>query len=161
VPLGEKGSLSMQGIYGAEQDDNEHDMKGVFDVVASFAPSDTVTLVFNADYGNERNGVDTNGDGVGDDEAKWWGTAAYVDVMFTDTFGTAFRGEFFSDRADGALGCDAWEVTATGHQAYGDNALARLEVRYDQAAEDIFMDGDGKMQDDQITLAAELIFTFP
>ena len=73
----------------------------------------------------------------------------------------ATRAEFFSDRADGALGCDAWEVTVTGHQAYGDNAMARLEARYDQAANDIFEDGDGKMQDDQITLAGELIFTFP
>ena len=155
VPLGEKGSVSVQGIYGAERDDNESDMKGVIDVVATFSPSDGIDLMFNADYGKEENGISA------DEDAEWWGAAAYIDAMITDSFGVATRAEFFSDRADGALGSDAWEVTVTPHQAYGDNALARLEVRYDKAASDIFMDGDGKAQDDQITLAGELIFTFP
>jgi len=157
VPLGEKGSLSVQGIYGAEGDDNEHDMKGVIDVVASFSPSDGLDLVLNGDYGSEENVAGTGKD------ADWWGVAAYVDAMITDAFGVATRAEFFSDSNEdrGGLGTDGWEVTVTGHQAYGDNAIARLEARYDQTAADIFMDGDGKMQDNQFTLAAELIFTFP
>jgi len=157
VPLGEKGSLSVQGIYGAEGDNNEDDMKGVIDVVASFSPSDGIELLFNADYGSEENVA-----GTGED-ADWWGVAAYLDAMITDAFGVATRAEFFSDSNEdrGGLGTDGWEVTVTGHQAYGDNAIARLEARYDQTAADIFMDGDGKMQDNQFTLAAELIFTFP
>jgi hypothetical protein len=156
VPLGERGSVSVGGMYGAEQDDNEGDMRGLIDVVASFSPSDGIDLLFNFDWGTEENAA---ADG---DDAEWWGAAAYIDAMITDTFGVAGRAEFFSD-SDGARGLDTdvWEVTVTGHQAYGDNAMARLEGRYDQAAADIFMDGDGNMQDDQFTLAAELIFTFP
>jgi len=157
VPLGEKGSISVQGIYGAEGDDNEHDMRGVIDVVASFSPSDAIDLVFNADYGSQENVANTG------EDADWWGAAAYIDAMITESFGVATRAEFFSDSNEdrGGLGTDGWEVTVTGHQAYGDNALARLEARYDQTAADIFVDGDGKAQDNQITLAAELIFTFP
>jgi hypothetical protein len=156
VPMGDKGSVSVQGIYGAEETDNEHDMRGLIDLVASFSPSDGLDLVFNADWGNEENAA------LDGSDANWWGAAAYIDAMLTDTFGVAGRAEFFSD-SDGARGLDAdvWEVTITGHQAYGDNAMARLEARYDSASRDIFEDGDGKGQDNQITLAGEIIVTFP
>jgi len=156
VPLGEKGAVSVGGMYGAEQDNNEGDMRSLVDVVASFSPTDGIDLLFNVDWGSEENAAADGSD------AEWWGAAAYIDAMITETFGVATRAEFFSD-TDGTRGLDTdvWEVTVTGHQAYGDNAVARLEARYDQAANDIFVDGDNKAQDDQITLAAELIFTFP
>ena len=161
VPLGKKGSVSVQGIYGAEGAGNNSNMRGVADVVATFSPTDGIDLMFNFDWGNERNVADTNGDGSPDD-ANWWGGAAYVDAMLTETFGVATRAEFFSDN-DGARGLasDVWEVTVTGHKAYGDNALARLEARYDSAADKIFVDDNGDPKDSQFTLAAEMIFTFP
>jgi hypothetical protein len=155
VPIGDQGSVSVQGIYGAEGD-QESDMRGLIDLVASFSPSDGLDLMFNADWGTEDNATADGSD------AEWWGAAAYIDAMLTETFGVAGRAEFFSD-TDGVRGInsDVWEVTITGHQAYGDNAMARLEARYDKAADEIFEDGDGDSQDDQITLAAEMIFTFP
>jgi len=156
VPIGDQGSVSLSGMYGAEQEDNEGDMRGLIDLVASFSPSDGIDLVFNADWGTEEEAA---ADG---DDAEWWGAAAYIDAMLTETFGVAGRAEFFSD-TDGARGLDTdlWEVTITGHQAYGENAMARLEVRYDSAAREIFEDGDGDSQDSQLTLAGEVIFTFP
>ena len=165
VPIGDKGSVSVQGIYGPEErrddngdivDRNESDQRSLIDLVASFSPSDGLDLVFNADYGNERNAAPDGSD------ANWWGAAGYIDAMLTETFGVAGRAEFFSD-TDGVRGLDAdvWEVTLTGHQAYGDNMMARLEARYDNASRDIFEDGDGKGQDNQFTLAGEIIVTFP
>jgi hypothetical protein len=156
VPMGDQGSVSVQGIYGPEGMNNEGDMRGVIDLVASLSPSDGLDLMFNFDWGNEENAA------LDGDDANWWGAAAYIDAMLTETFGVAGRAEFFSD-SDGARGLDTdvWEVTITGHQAYGDNAMARLEARYDSAAHEIFQDGDGDTQDDQLTLAGEIIFTFP
>jgi hypothetical protein len=159
VPMGDQGSVSVQGIWGPEErnnDQNEDSPRSLVDLVASFSPSDGLDLMFNADWGNERNATADGSD------ANWWGAAAYIDAMLTETFGVAGRAEFFSDNdAVRGLGTDVWEVTITGHQAYGDNAMARLEARYDSAADEIFQDGDGDMQDDQFTLAGEMIFTFP
>ncbi|PJB95128.1 MAG: hypothetical protein CO080_09385 [Nitrospirae bacterium CG_4_9_14_0_8_um_filter_70_14] len=156
VPLGEKGSVSAAGMYGAEQAANEGDMRGLLDLVASFSPSERVDLLFNFDYGSEEHAALDGGDGV------WWGAAAYADVMLTELFGVAGRAEFFSDR-DGARGLDTdvWEATVTGHQAFGESMTGRLEARYDQAADDLFMDGDGSLTDSQFTLATEVIVRFP
>ena len=174
VPIGDQGSVSLSGMYGPEErsdeseedgiDQNEDSPRSLIDLVASFSPSDGIDLVFNADWGTEEEAA---ADG---DDAEWWGAAAYIDAMLTETFGVAGRAEFFSD-TDGARGLngdvstfggtDVWEVTLTGHQAYGENAMARLEVRYDSASDEIFEDGDGDSQDSQLTLAGEVIFTFP
>jgi len=185
-----KASVSIQGIYGAEKsrtttkttthtlldtngnpvsfdtteavDGNgaESDKRGVVDLVATFAPSDATTLMFNADYGSEEHAALDGGDGV------WWGAALYVDQMVTDAFGVAARAEYFNDEdgaAPGGLGVatDMWEATVTGHQQLGKNLTGRLEARYDSASDDLFEDSDGTMQDSQFTLAGEVIVRFP
>jgi len=159
-----KASVSIQGIYGAEKDRNtdgaDSDNRGVVDLVATFAPSDATTLMFNADYGSEEHAALDGGTGV------WWGAAVYVDQMVADTFGVAARAEYFNDEdgaAPGGLGVttDMWEATVTGHQAFGDHMIGRLEARYDSASDDVFEDSDGSMQDSQFTLAGEVIVRFP
>lgn len=159
-----KASVSVQGIYGAEKarntDGGSSDNRGVVDLVATFAPSDATTLMFNADYGSEEHAALDGGDGV------WWGAALYVDQMVTDAFGVAARAEYFNDEdgaAPGGLGVatDMWEATVTGHQQLGKNLTGRLEARYDSASDDLFEDSDGTMQDSQFTLAAEVIVRFP
>jgi len=159
-----KASVSVQGIYGAEKDRNTDgggsDSRGLVDVVATFAPSDVTTLVFNADYGSEEHAALDGGQGV------WWGAALYADQMIMDGFGVAGRAEYFNDEdgaAPGGLGVttDLWEVTVTGHKAFGDHMTGRLEARYDSASDAVFEDGDGSMKNDQFTLAGEVIVRFP
>jgi hypothetical protein len=119
--------LAVNGIWGPEQVARERHKRGVIDVVATWKPTDKLTLIGNWDWGHET-GIDTeftsavytdvDPDGLigpgpsgpipgeillltdmrtARRTAEWWGAALVANYQFTDRFGIAGRGEFFYD----------------------------------------------------------------
>ena len=158
-------SVAVNGIWGAEQNNNDKNSRWVIDVVPTLKPFKDLTLLANFDYGREENVA-----AIGRD-AQWWGVAVVANYDFTDKFGVALRGEYFRDD-DGVrtsatdptdplqtlVGADLYEATLTLHYKLFDHVLTRLEYRYD------FSGGDklffGSARDDQNIIQLEVIYMF-
>ena len=172
----EQFSLSLNGIYGAEQADRGDSKRGLADVVMTIKPVDVFTLSLNYDYGNESalDGVRGN--------AEWNAFSGIAAIDLPDAFavpiGFAVRGEYFDD-SDGTrlpnglvdstptfatgLYQNAWEVTATFKVVLTEGLMFRTEYRYDSARNDLFEKEEhrsGDFRDDQQTVAAELSYVF-
>ena len=158
-------SVAVNGIWGAEQNNNDRNTRWVIDVVPTLKPFKDFTLLGNFDYGREENVA-----AIGRN-AQWWGVAVVANYDFTEQFGVAVRGEYFRDD-DGVrvgatdptdplqtlVGADLWEATLTLHYKLSDHILTRLEYRYD------FSGGDklffGSARDDQNIIQVEVIYMF-
>jgi len=158
-------SVAVNGIWGAEQNNDDKNTRWVIDVVPTLKPFKDFTLLGNFDYGKEENVASIGRD------AQWWGVAVVANYDFTEKFGVAVRGEYFRDD-DGVrtgatdptdplqtlVGADLWEATLTLHYKLSDHVLTRLEHRYD------FSGGDklffGSHRDDQNIIQAEVIYMF-
>lgn len=149
-------SLGVNGVYGAEQDDNDSSKRGVLDVVATLTPINDVTLVLNYDYGREEDA------GGGGQDAKWTGLAGYIHYDVSDTTGLTLRSEFFDDEDGVRTGTaqELWEITLTAEFKLYEGVMARLEYRHDESNQKPFIDGSGLATDNQDTIAFELVYTF-
>lgn len=153
-------SLALNGIWGAEQDNDTSAKRYVLDAVITWTPLPQWTVVLNGDLGSEE-------EVIGTQDADWYGVAAVVNYDVTEKWGIALRGEYFRDekgvRTETNVGTDLYEVTGTLHYKIADHLLARLEYRYDFAAgNDLVFDGDqiDLSEDDQGTIAVELAYLF-
>ena len=116
----------------------------VLDLVATYTGIKNLTLGVNVDYGHEieegflRSTVHPRDD----NNATWWGYAAYAAYDWTDKLRTALRGEFFTDREGARTGfgqkVDLWEMTATAQYKIWRGLLGRAEFRHDQADTKMF-----------------------
>ena len=113
------------------------------DVVVQHALTDDVTLLAQADAGAESTDVGTS----------WWAAGAlYGKVALGSELYVAARGDYFREEvaAEGGSSAGAifwptsWMASATATLAYqpAEGVSARLEVRHDQAADDVFFGGD-------------------
>lgn len=149
-------SLGVNGVYGAEQANNESSKRWVVDVVGTLTPIDKFTFVINYDYGEEEDAVRQG------ETAEWTGIAAYVRYDASDWSAFTLRSEFFNDE-DGArtdTGQDLWEVTLTSEFKIYKDALLRLEYRHDESNETPFTDGKGNSTGEQDTIALEMAYIF-
>ncbi len=164
-------TLSLNGIYGAEQPDRGDSKRGVLDVVATITPVENLTFSLNYDFGSET-------DILPNDDTAYWhafsGIVAYdVPDVFIVPVGFALRGEFFDDSDGTRLAPpnggyqNVWEVTATGKIVLAEGLMLRAEYRYDSARHDQFerelvgLPPDGsQFRDDQHTIAGELSYVF-
>ena len=67
------------------------------------------------------------------------GFSGIISQDITDSFGLAFRGEYFDDNDGARLGVSGlrlWEVTLTANIKIRENLLIRPEIRYDDADDD-------------------------
>jgi opacity protein-like surface antigen len=139
-------------------------LTGVFTI----KPTDIVTLVIDADYGNETDRVGPAGMGsaLGTESALWYGVAGYAIVQATDDLSFALRGEVFDD-SDGVrlgsnqapTGSTTWEITPTVSYQLTNGLLWRAEYRHDESDKKIFGKDDHFVRG-QDTLATELIYAF-
>ncbi len=164
-------TLATNLITGAELGTNNRDDRTVLDLVATWQPTDKLTLMANYDNGHQSNVVHRTSTGAkGSDSANWSGVALYAKYDLTDTWALAGRWEMFND-ADGArtgltafdgVGVDGVrlsEYTLTSQWKLHEHLLARLEYRHDISTEKVFLENSG-FANSQDTVAAEVVYHF-
>lgn len=119
-----------------------------------------LTLGFNFDWAEEEDSaVSTSGQL---EDAEWTAWAVYAKYQVNEWFAPSIRISSLDDddgfRA-GTLDNRITEFTLTGEFKISADTIVRVEVRQDSADEDIFLD-KSKEEDSQVTLGAEVIFTF-
>jgi hypothetical protein len=159
---GEPINFIVTGITGPEQTDDVDSWRTLIDVIVSTKVSDQLTLGLNGDWGYEEEAELTDEGVATGKQAQWYGVAAYAKYDVSDMFAINARGEWFNDKDNSrGLGTNVYEATVGvtikpfANHEIGSNLVFRPEIRYDYAQEGIF---DG--QNDQITVAADVIFTF-
>lgn len=134
-----------------------NDDRTLVDVVASVNLGDSVTVVLNGDWGEQKNvdGLDTGND------AGWSGVAGYVNVKFSDTLAGSLRAEQFDDEDGYRTGVvQKWsEVTANLNFTVGDNLNILPEIRLDSSDVDSFVNG-ADFEDSQLGGMVKAIYKF-
>jgi hypothetical protein len=152
-------SVLLNWIGGPEIADDNHTKRNVFDVVAIFKPTSTLTLGVNGDYGIE-DGTSLVNSGS---DAVWKGIAGYATFAVTDKFSVATRGETFHDDDGVRLGTGTRgtlsEGTLTTAYKFTPHVLLRGEVRFDKANQPILA-RRGSFDDKQTTVGANFIFVY-
>lgn len=143
-------SVRLGAIAGAEQPDVVQGANGaqvvvsgangrlrkLVDLVATYDPTGSLHLAFNADYATEATVGPT---------AKWYGAMLAAHVTASDTFGVGLRGEWYRDQGGISTGL-ANDVTLTSgaltlEATPAKNLLVRLEPRLDHADSPVFRKG--------------------
>jgi len=152
-------SLWLNWIGGPELANNNHTNRNVFDVVAIFKATNTLTLGANGDYGIE-NGTSLVTPGS---DAVWKGIAGYATLAVTDKFSIRLRGETFHDDGGVRLGTGTRttlaEGTFTPSYKFTNHVLLRGEVRVDKANRPI-LTKERTLDDRQTTVGANFIFAY-
>ena len=131
------------------------DDRQVYDAIAIFNASDTLSFAANYDYGTQ----DPIGGG---DSMKWSGIAAYARLGF-DPYALAVRVESVTDDDGvmfGTVDNSVQEVTLTGEVKVSNSLLVRAEVRHDKADKDIFEDEGGAVTDTQTRAVLGVVYSF-
>ncbi len=147
-------TFNLKYIGGPEQDDNNKDLRHVFN--ANLTALVGTSLEFNFDYVY---GTEDNVPGTGD--SNWMGLAGIVRYTITDAFAFNVRAEFLNDDDGSRTGTkqDMWEITLTPEYTLSDNLLVRAEYRHDASDKEVF-DKGGTTAKSQDTLGVNVIFHF-
>jgi hypothetical protein len=139
-------TANLNWITGAEQNHNNRDPRTVLDFVFNYTGFKNLTLGLNVDYGWEYDEAYLASTGTRqDNNASWWGWAAYAAYDWTEKLRTALRLEYFKD-AEGVRTqlsppgnkLDLWEVTMTAQYKVWKGLVARVEYRHDSANQKTF-----------------------
>jgi len=139
-------TANLNWITGAEQNHNNRDPRTVLDFVFTYTGIKNLTLALDADYGWEYDEAYLKSTGTRqDNNASWWGWAAYAAYDWTEKLRTALRLEYFKD-AEGVRTqlsppgnkLDLWEVTLTAQYKVWKGLVARVEYRHDSANQKTF-----------------------
>jgi len=137
----ERLSLSLNGIAGPELPDDNHDIRRLIDLVATYKIRASFSLGVSADVARERRPVG--------DDVSWKGIGLYARFA-PPTSRTAFslRGEYYDDR-DAAISGIAQtlkEVTATLEHRPVEPLILNLDGLYDRSSATAFV-GDERGPD--------------
>ncbi|GAA0529638.1 hypothetical protein GCM10009415_08780 [Chitinophaga japonensis] len=119
------------------------------DLVATYQVNSVLGLGYNGTYSRYHNTIEKNGNGEEPESAKWWGSALYVNLDFTEDFGLTLRGEYFDDKdrlktfASATEGGRIMAGTLTFSYKTG-NLVIMPEFRIDNASRDIFNKHSGE-----------------
>ncbi len=139
-------TANLNWITGAEQNHNNRDPRTVLDFVFNYTGVKNLTLGLDVDYGWEYDEAYLASTGTRqDNNASWWGWAAYAAYDWTEKLRTALRLEYFKD-AEGVRTqlsppgnkLDLWEVTLTAQYKVWKGLVARVEYRHDSANQKTF-----------------------
>jgi hypothetical protein len=141
-------ALTLNWITGPEQFNEDGNPRTVLDFIAAYTGVKNLTLALNVDYGWEYNEAALAASGTrSNNDASWWGWAAYAAYDWTEKLRTAIRLEYFQDTAGvrtlaAATGAGTrvalWDVTATIQYKIWKGLVGRLEYRHDNANEKVF-----------------------
>ena len=118
----------------------------MLDLVVTYTGIPKLTLGLNVDYGWEDREASLVAAGTRqNNDASWWGWAAYAAYDWTDKLRTALRVGFFDDTdgvrtaavAPGAR-VELYDVTATLQYKIWRGLVGRLEYRHDEANRPVF-----------------------
>jgi hypothetical protein len=145
---------------GAEQTNNDDNLRHVFDGAIKLKPSDALAFQIYGVFGTEADAVA----GPPVVSPKWYGFAGLVRYAFSETCAAAFRGELYKD-PDGyttATGVDTQilDFTLTGEARIADHMLLRGEFRFDKADQPIYAKSKGATTDNQATLGISAVAYF-
>ena len=139
-------TVNFNWITGAEQNHNNRDPRTVLDYTVNYTGIKDLTLGLNVDYGWEYDEAYLASTGTRqDNNASWWGWAAYAAYDWTEKLRTALRLEYFKD-SEGVRTqlsppgnkLDLWEVTLTAQYKIWKGLVGRVEYRHDSANQKVF-----------------------
>jgi hypothetical protein len=135
-------TIGVNAVSGPEQNDDNHDVRTVVDVVATWKATATTTLGVNLDGGREAHAALSGG------TASWQGVAAYLRHAFTKVFAVAVRGEVFNDPGGARTGTAqrVGEITLTPEVRLSAHALIRVDLRVDRSSQAVFDSTSGGMR---------------
>jgi hypothetical protein len=139
---------------GGPENPDSHDVRHIFDLVATLRPASGFAVTLNYLYGTEE------GTGVGAGNARFQGLAGHLRVEPASGLALNFRGEWFEDR-DGIRTGTIQKLTSlavTPEIALGKLVL-RAEYRWDRSTEDVFRDRR-EPSSTQSTLALNTLVSF-
>ena len=145
-------SLIQNYMVGAEQPDNNDDVRHLFDTVASYTLTSKISLMGNYDYGRDR---------IAGEAVDWSGVAAYLKYQHDEHFAFIPRFEVLWDSKAFATGTpqNVKEITLTGEYKFR-NLVTRVEYRTDFSDEAFFTTGDDGLSKDQPTFTVGVLYAF-
>jgi hypothetical protein len=171
-------AIYLNYIGGPERDHQDSDFRNLVDLGVVAHIGSRLTLMVNADYGNDMNAIapamadpgipmpaapDPAAAGVAASNAQWAGVAVYVRVQATKRFAAIARGEIFWDIDGFRTGVKQriMELTLTPELKITDALVLRGEFRIDQSDQGIFFKSDGtSTRKYQPTLALNALYAF-
>lgn len=158
------------GTVGPEQDNRGDSKRGLFTLLTTYKPTDSLTLILDYNHADESNLLPPiKPSGRGTKDARWDGLAGYVVYQFTDMLTGSLRAEFFDD-VDGVrtgVKQTVWEITPTvTFRPWLFPGLAiRAEFRHDESSKRFFEGralpaGGRRFFPGQDTFAWEAIYAF-
>jgi hypothetical protein len=148
---GDRGSLTLNGLFGPElAHDGEH-WRLFGDLVAVLKATDALTFAANVDVG--RQGL------PGDTAANWFGVAGYARFALDSTVALTARVEVYRD-AQGAItgtGETLAEGTLTCEWRPVEQLILKAEGRYDHSTADVFGTSHGSTDHELLALASGVV----
>jgi len=134
--------------------------RNIFDVVATWAATDKLTLALNYDYGTQDNTATVTPRGA--TKAKWTGVAGYGTYQFTDLWRLSVRAEYFDDEDGYRTGVvQKWkEGTLTLGFLPAKSFELRAEIRYDKSDVASFVKAGGSTSKSQTSYGLEALYKF-
>jgi hypothetical protein len=125
-----KAYINYQGSYGGSYDLTQ------FDVVLTGAISDKFSIGYNGTVQSVKPQYDGGN--------SWWGSALYLNVDPTSTFGVTLRGEYFDNKKQilALPGTSFFELTLSPNIKLG-NLTVIPELRLDNGNNEVFVKNDG------------------
>ena len=145
--------FAVNGIYGAEGDNDNSNNTSVIDIVATYDIGDMFTVGVNADFGSMQ-GAAAEGE-----DAAWSGFAGYLRFNLAESFSLSLRAEQFDD-ADGlrtGVVQKLTSITITPEYRPAANFILRGDFRIDSSDLEVFEDGE-EFTDGQNTIGLNMIF---
>jgi hypothetical protein len=135
-------TLTLNGIYGPEQKEDERDYRQVWELTALWKASGRFSFGLDTLYGHEAAAVEGY---EGREQGDWTGAAGYLHTAVTKKFSLNLRGEFFSDRSGARTGVGQTlkEVTATPEWRVDKHVILRGDVRFDWSDGEVFRKANG------------------
>lgn len=141
-------------FVGAEQPNDNSDIRNLTDTVVTYNPTSKLSLMWNFDYGHDTPAGTASG--------VWWsGIAGYLRYAFNDSYAFAARYEYYDDHNGFTTGAPQHinEYTLTAERTLAKSLVTRLEFRRDMASQPTLFRGAAPTKN-QDTLEAGMFYTF-
>jgi len=148
-------ALTLNGIAGPEQNNDDVHYRNVLDVAATWKPTDHLSFGFNGDWGRETAAA------PGGLMAVWRGAAGYLRLAPGKRFALSLRTEVFDDRDGARTGTPQTlsEITVTPEVRLGTSCIVRGDLRLDSSTRAVF-EGPSGMRRAQPTVSANALYHF-
>jgi Putative beta-barrel porin-2, OmpL-like. bbp2 len=153
-----KYTWSADVYTGASDSPGQNGYRNLFDTTVLFTPNAKFNAYINFDYGQQRNKVTSQGEGV-NLRANVVGLALAAHDQFTPTMAVTGRYETLDDSKGYSTGTaqTLQEYTGTYEYKWKYGFINRVEFRHDWSTEASFHKANGVMNDSQTTISAGII----